>query len=98
MRLESDQRSANAPVNSLSAFYREEFIKHRECLELQRDVYSELAISGFEEALRLILRQLDELCAKKDVDLVVGRLLRKFDALTGLSAYTTWSDHPAQFH
>jgi hypothetical protein len=29
---------------------------------------------------------------------VLGRLLRKFDALTGLSAYTTWSDHPPRFH
>lgn len=98
MRFESDRRSLHAPVNVLTAFYREELIKHRECLEHQREVYSELAISGFEEALALILKQLDQLCAKKDVDVVLGRLLRKFDALTGLSAYTTWSDHPAKFH
>jgi hypothetical protein len=98
MRLESDRRSVHETVDILTAFYREEFIKHRECLEHQRDLYSELAISGFEEALGLILKQLDALCAKKDVDVVLGRLLRKFDALTGLSAYTTWSDYPPQFH
>lgn len=82
----------------LSAFYREEFIRHRQCLELQRDIYSERAISGFEEALGIVLNQLDQLCAKKDVDIVVGRLLRKFDALTGLSAYSTWSEHPPRYH
>jgi hypothetical protein len=82
----------------LRAFYREEFIRHRECLELQREIYSERAISGFEEALGIVLKQLDQLCAKKDVDVVLGRILRKFDALTGLSAYNTWSDHPPHFH
>ena len=82
----------------LSAFYREEFIRHRQCLELQREIYSERAMHGFEEALGIILSQLDQLCAKKDVDLVVGRLLRKFDALTGLSAYSTWSEQPPRYH
>jgi hypothetical protein len=82
----------------LRAFYREEFIRHRECLELQREIYSERAISGFEQALGIVLNQLDQLCAKKDVDVVLGRILRKFDALTGLSAYTIWSDNPPRFH
>lgn len=82
----------------LRAFYREEFIRHRECLELQREVYSERAISGFEEALGIVLKQLDQICAKKDVDVVLGRILRKFDALTGLSAYTSWSDNSPRFH
>jgi hypothetical protein len=98
MRYESDPCSVHATMDVLTAFYREEFIRHRECLEHQRDIYSERAISGFDEALRIILTQLDQLCAKKDVDVVVGRLLRKFDALTGLSAYSTWSDHPPSFH
>ena len=82
----------------LRAFYREEFIRHRECLELQREVYSERAINGFEEALGIVLKQLDQICAKKDVDVVLGRILRKFDALTGLSAYTSWSDNSPRFH
>jgi hypothetical protein len=98
MRFESDRRSVHAPANVITAFYREEFIKHRECLEHQRDVYSELAINGFDEALRLVLQHLDQLCAMKDVDVVLGRLLRRFDALTGLSAYNTWSDYPSRFH
>lgn len=98
MRIESDRRSVHAPLDVLTAFYREEFIKHRECLEHQRDVYSERAISGFEEALGLILQQLDRLCAKDDVDKVVERLLRKLDALTGLSGFSAWSDHPENFH
>ena len=99
MRFESDRRRrVLSHMDVLTDFYREEFIKHRECLEQQRDVYSDRAIDSFEQALRLVLNQLDQLCEKADAEIVVRRLLRKFDALTGLSAYSAWSDHPTQFH
>jgi len=45
-------------------------------------------------ALSRIMAQLDQLCAKKDADQVIGRLLRKIDLVTGLSA---WSD-PKNVH
>ncbi|HXE80128.1 MAG TPA: hypothetical protein VNK41_05215 [Vicinamibacterales bacterium] len=79
---------------SLIEFYREEFLKHRECLEYQRDCYSEQAIRELEMALTRIMAQLDELCAKKNADEVIGRLLRKIDLYTGLSG---WSD-PKNVH
>ena len=41
---------------------------------------------------------LEELVTRDDVDLVVGRLLRKLDAVTGLSAFSAWSDHPPLSH
>lgn len=99
MRFESDRRHrVPSHLDVLTKFYKEEFIKHRECLRHQRDVYSERAISGFEQALGLVLKQLDQLCEKEDAEIIVCRLLRKFDALTGLSAFSAWSDHPTQFH
>jgi exonuclease I len=73
----------------LSDFYREEFLKHQQCLENQREYYSERAILDVEAALTRIIGQLDRLCAQEDADQVIGQLLRKIDVLTGLSA---WSD------
>ncbi len=74
-------------------FYREEFLKHRDCLRRQRDAYSECTISGMEAALRHVMARVDELCANgsADLDQVVSGLLRSFDGVTKLSA---WSDPP----
>lgn len=75
-------------------FYREEFIRHRQCLAKQREYFSERAISDADRALAQVLGQLDQLCAKDNADQVIGRLLRTFNAVTGLSA---WSD-PTKLH
>ena len=74
-------------------FYREEFLKHRDCLRRLRDAYSECTITEMEAALRHVMARVDELCAKgnADVDRVVSSLLRSFDGVTKLSA---WSDPP----
>ena len=70
-------------------FYREELMKHQRCLEIQREYYSERAITRAEAALTRLIDQLDQLCRQKDADQVMGRLLRQIDVVTGLSA---WSD------
>jgi hypothetical protein len=98
MRFVSDRHPAAPPVTVLADFYRQEFIKHRQCLEQQRAYYSERAIHEMEEALSRILGQLDHLCTKENADQVMGRLLRTFDLLTGLSAYSAWSDQPPRLH
>jgi hypothetical protein len=80
--------------NSPSNFYREEFLKCQRCLEQQRECYSERTISEMEKALTRVMAQLDRLCAHADGDKVVSHLLRQFDSVTHLSA---WSD-PRQIH
>ncbi|MEQ1757457.1 MAG: hypothetical protein ABL986_04000 [Vicinamibacterales bacterium] len=80
--------------HSLSDFYREEFVKCQQCLDAQREFYSEDAISEVQRALTRVMSQLDRLCTKGDADRVVGELLRQFDVLTRLSV---WSD-PRQVH
>jgi len=75
-------------------FYREEFIRHRQCLAEQREYFSERAISDADQALARVLAQLEQLCAKDDAEQVIGRLLRTFNAVTGLSG---WSD-PKKLH
>ena len=72
----------------LADFYREEFQKHHQCLELQREYYSEFAISQAEDALARILQQIEQLCQRDDAHLVVSQLLRQFDSVTRLSAWT----------
>ena len=70
-------------------FYREELIRHKQCLQVQREYYSAAAVNSAEHALNRLLGQLDRLCRQKDADLVLGHLLRQFDSVTGLSG---WSD------
>jgi hypothetical protein len=83
------------PAVSVPAdFYRQELIRHRECLAQQREYFSERAISDVDRALARVLNQLEQLCAKDDAGQVIERLLRSFNAVTGLSG---WSD-PQQLH
>jgi hypothetical protein len=88
-RFLTDSRPPCEPViHSVSNFYREEFVKRQQRLEAQREFYSERAINDVEQALVKVIAQLDRLCTKENADEVVGRLLRQFDVVTGLSAWT----------
>ena len=93
-RVVSPHRVLNAPVSVPTDFYRAEFLRHRECLALQREYFSERAITDADRALARVLGELDAICAKDDADQLIGRLLRTFNAVTGLSG---WSD-PHQLH
>jgi hypothetical protein len=89
--------SASKPISAehpIREFYREEFIKHHRCLQQHRPYYSEDAITDVETALARIMGQLEQLCSHDDAPEVVSSLLKKFDVVTGLSA---WSD-PKQTH
>ena len=87
-RFVTDSRPISAQ-HPLTEFYREEFLKHHRCLQQQRPYYSESAITDVEAALTRIMGQLDQLCTQDNADQVVSSLLKKFDVVTGLSA---WSD------
>jgi hypothetical protein len=87
-RFVTDSRPISAQ-HTLTEFYREEFIKHQRCLQEQRQYYSESAITGVEAALTRIMGQLEQLCTQDNADQLVSSLLKKFDVVTGLSA---WSD------
>ena len=97
VRLPAARPSRATAADSIRTnFYREEFLKHQECLQRQRESYSECTITEMNAALRRVMARVDELCAQgdADVDLVVSRLLRTFDGVTKLSA---WSD-PTNTH
>ena len=92
-RFVTDSRPISAQ-HPLTEFYREEFVKHRRCLQQQRPYYSQRAITDVEAALSKILGQLEDLSTKDDAPQLVSSLLKKLDLVTGLSA---WSD-PKQTH
>ena len=90
----TDRRAAtpaSSPLLSpaLIEFYREEFVKHHRCLQQQKEYFSSQAIESVETALVRVIAQVDSLSAKADADQVVAKLLREFDLVTRLSA---WSD------
>jgi hypothetical protein len=87
-RFVTDSRPISAQ-HPIIQFYREEFLKHQRCLQQQRPYYSESAITDVETALTKIMGQLETLCTQDNADQLVSNLLKKFDVVTGLSA---WSD------
>jgi len=91
-RFASDSRATSA--HHIIEFYREEFVKHHRCLQEQRPYYSEGAITDVEAALTKILGELEQLSTQENAPQLVSSLLKKFDVVTGLSA---WSD-PKQLH
>jgi len=76
------------PCGCLADYVRTETAKHQQCLQQQREYYSEAAIAQAEQALMRILEQADCLCQRKDASQVIADLLRKFDAVTNLSAFS----------
>jgi len=91
-RFATDSRPTSAQY--VIEFYREEFVKHHRCLQEQRSYYSESAITDVEAALSRIINELEQLSSQEDAPQLVSSLLKKFDVVTGLSA---WSD-PKQTH
>lgn len=81
-------RPAPSPTASVTEFYREEFVKHQQCLEEQREYFSPQAINSVETALVKVISQVDSLSSKADADQVVSNLLREFDLVTRLSAWS----------
>lgn len=93
-RTVSSGKLVSVQLRGPADFYRQEFIRHRECLARQREYFSEGAITDADQALARVLNELEQLCACDNADQVISGLLRKFNAVTGLSA---WSD-PKQLH
>jgi len=81
-------------AHPITEFYKEEFLKHQRCLQQQRPYFSDQAITDVEVALTKIISDLENLSQKADAPQLVSSLLKQFDVVTGLSA---WSD-PKRSH
>ena len=76
-----------SPCECLADFFRREIVKHQLCLERQREYFSEVAIRQAEQALMRTLEQVECLGQREDANQIIGDLLKKFDAVTNLSAF-----------
>lgn len=76
-----------------AAFYREELLRHRRCLELQREYCSTRAIADVEAVLARLSTQIECLCSEDNGDRFVGLLLNKIDRVTRLSAFSDQKTH-----
>ena len=87
-RFVTDSRPISA-LHPITEFYRQEFVKHRRCLQEHRPYFSEGAITDVETALTRIMGELEQLCSKDNAGELVSGLLKTIDGVTGLSS---WSD------
>lgn len=88
------QRAARpCSASVLADFYRQELLKHCDCLKQQREYFSDRAIDNAEQGLLRVMAQLDELCTHDDAHDVVATLLKKIDAVTGLSALSAITEN-----
>lgn len=83
---------AGSSCTCIAEFFRQELIRHHECLERQREYYSETAIAQAEDAVTRLMSQIEQLCQREDACQMIGQLLRKLDIVTNLSAWTESSN------
>jgi len=67
-------------------FYRQQLYQHWQCLEQQREHYSEKVITDVVCALGRLMLQVDALCDQESGHQVVTKLLCKIDGVTRLSS------------
>ncbi len=60
--------AAPPTVSALTEFYREEFLKHHQCLQAQREYFSAQAIENAENALLKIIADLDRLSEEANAE------------------------------
>ena len=79
------------PCQCMVEFFREEFRKHHQCLERQREYRLRSRDRAGRERARAHLQEMEQLCQREDACELVGQLLRQFDVVTKLSA---WNETP----
>ena len=72
-------------------FYRQQLYRHWQCVDQQREYYSDKAIADIARALSKLLLRVDSLCDDERGHKVVAQLLCEIDGVTRLS---TWSKSP----
>src|SRR3954462_8462805 len=77
--------SAQHPITE---FYKEEFIKHRRCLEQQRAYYSEGAITDVETAITKVISQHESPSSQANAPQLVSALLKQSDDVAGRSPFS----------
>ena len=70
------------------AFYRQQLFCHWQCLEQQREHYSDKAMADIKRALGSLISRVDSLCDDERGHKVVAQLLCKIDCVSRLSSWS----------
>jgi hypothetical protein len=77
--------NTNESRPEISAFYREEFLKHKARLEMQKRFCSDKSLSNIEMALDKIIKEMDTICRLDQFSQLASQLLERIDLITNLS-------------
>ena len=69
----------------ISAFYREEFLRHKDRLESQRPFFAEKTYEEIESVLNKIIDEMDRICEVENFEELASHLLQRIDIVTNLS-------------
>jgi hypothetical protein len=78
-------RNGNDSHQEISAFYKEEFLKHKARLEIQKEFHSDKAHKDIETALDKIIKDMDTICRLEQFSQLASQLLERIDTITNLS-------------
>lgn len=67
-------------------FYREEIVRHLQCLQTAQDSAVPHAAAVLDQAARCLLQAVDRLAGNAQAPRLMSRILRELDVLSGLSA------------
>jgi hypothetical protein len=70
----------------ISEFYREEFLRHKSRLEVQRPFFAEKTYDEIESVLNKIIDEMDKICEVDNFEELASHLLHRIDVVTNLSA------------
>ena len=77
--------TGNQKKKEISAFYKEEFIRHKSRLETQKTFFSDETYLEIEAVLNKIINEIDKMSQVDNFEELAGHLLARIDVVTSLS-------------
>ena len=78
--------TGNQKKKEISAFYKEEFIRHKSRLETQKTFFSDETYLEIEAVLNKIIKEIDKMSQVDNFEELAGHLLARIDVVTSLSS------------
>lgn len=70
----------------IADFYKEEFLRHKCRLEIQRPFFAEKTYEEIEAVLNRIIEEMDRICEVENFEQLASHLLHRIDVVTNLSS------------
>jgi hypothetical protein len=69
----------------ITAFYKEEFLRHKSRLESQRSFFADKTYEEIEAVLDKLIEEMDRICQVENFEELASNLLHRIDVVTNLS-------------